>query len=172
MPLDQFTASMRLETTATSIVALVSDMTTEQARWQPDSAAWSALEVINHLIDEEREDFRQRLDLTLHSPGVVPPPIDPAGWVTERAYNTRAVGDSIAQFQQERQQSLVWLRSLQQPDWTFESAHPRLQRMHAGDFLASWVAHDLLHLRQLVELRWAYLAAELSPYQRDYAGEW
>jgi hypothetical protein len=172
MTLDQFTASTRLETTAASIVSLVRDMSAEQARWKPDPKSWSALEVINHLYDEEREDFRQRVDLTLHSTGVVPPPIDPEGWVTERSYNTRDLQESVERFQREREQSLAWLRSLQDPDWTLPSAHPRLQGMHAGDFLASWVAHDLLHLRQLIELRYAYLGTETERYSVRYAGEW
>ena len=45
-------------------------------------------------------------------------------------------------------------------------------RLSAGDMLTSWAAHDLLHLRQLVELRFAYLARQARPYSLDYAGEW
>ena len=40
------------------IRALVEGMPEEQARWRPDAASWSVLEVINHLCDEERSDFR------------------------------------------------------------------------------------------------------------------
>jgi hypothetical protein len=42
----------------------------------------------------------------------------------------------------------------------------------AGDLLAAWVAHHLLHMRQLVELHWAYTMADLQPYKVDYAGVW
>lgn len=35
----------------------------EQARWKPTPDKWSMLEVVNHLYDEEREDFRQRLSV-------------------------------------------------------------------------------------------------------------
>ncbi|MBK8984873.1 MAG: hypothetical protein IPM39_02140 [Chloroflexi bacterium] len=42
----------------------------------------------------------------------------------------------------------------------------------AGDMLAAWVAHDILHLRQLVELKWANTVVELRPYIVQYAGEW
>ncbi len=44
--------------------------------------------------------------------------------------------------------------------------------MTAGDLLAAWVAHDVLHLRQLVELRYAYLVEEAQPNSVGYAGEW
>ena len=42
----------------------------------------------------------------------------------------------------------------------------------AGDMFAAWVAHDLLHTRQLIELRWAFTTQALEPYQVLYAGTW
>jgi hypothetical protein len=33
-------------------------------------------------------------------------------------------------------------------------------------------AHDLLHLRQLIELHWAYTQRATQPYQTRYAGDW
>ena len=159
----------RLEAQAPVIAALVDQAAAEQARWKPSPQDWSILEVINHLGDEEREDFRARLDLTLHHPGAPVPPIDPQGWVTERAYNGRDPGESLARFLAERQRSLDWLRSLAAPDWSQPTARPGLR---AGDLLAAWVAHDLLHLRQLIELHYAWLAERAAPYAVDYAGPW
>ena len=37
---------------------LYQSVSNEQARWKPGKDRWSILEVINHLFDEEREDFR------------------------------------------------------------------------------------------------------------------
>jgi hypothetical protein len=34
------------------------------------------------------------------------------------------------------------------------------------------VAHDLLHMRQLVELHWAYTMTKGDPYRTGYAGTW
>ena len=45
-------------------------------------------------------------------------------------------------------------------------------KLTAGDLLASWAAHDLLHLRQLNELRYAYLIQVAAPYSVRYAGDW
>jgi hypothetical protein len=44
--------------------------------------------------------------------------------------------------------------------------------MKAGDLLGSWVAHDNLHMRQLVELRRVRLQNITGPYDMSYAGEW
>ncbi len=43
---------------AERISALVRGITIQDARWQPEPGTWSILEVVNHLYDEEREDFR------------------------------------------------------------------------------------------------------------------
>lgn len=162
----------QLAASAQTIAALVATVTPEQARWKPAPDDWSILEVLNHLYDEEREDFRRRLDLTLHHPEQEWPPIDPQGWVVERAYNQRELGRSLESFLDERRASLSWLGSLAQPDWALARQHPSGFTISAGDLLVSWVGHDFLHLRQLVELQRAYLARQAAPYTLDYAGEW
>jgi len=140
---------------AERIRVLVEGVSDEQARWKPDAASWSILEVVNHLYDEEREDFRVRLDLLLHQPEIVAPPIDPQAWVTARAYNERDRGESLGNFLAERRRSLDWLRGLGAPDVAAEIVMPWGAVYHPGDMAAAWVSHDLLHLRQLVELHWA-----------------
>lgn len=40
------------------IRALIKDIGQEQAQVKPDAKSWSILEVVCHLHDEEREDFR------------------------------------------------------------------------------------------------------------------
>jgi DinB superfamily len=150
---------------------LVEGITQAQAQARPEPDAWSVLEVVCHLYDEEREDFRQRLDYTLHKPGESWPPIDPGGWVASRAYNQRSLEDSLAGFLAERGRSLARLRSLQAPDW--DAGHETsFGIMKAGDILASWVAHDNLHTRQLVELRRNRLLLLVAPYNVSYAGDW
>jgi hypothetical protein len=161
----------RLAENRSRIATLASGISLEQARWRPSPDAWSILEVINHLHDEEREDFRTRLDLMLHHPDRDFPPIDPAGWVVERRYNERLLDESLAKFLAERDASLAWLKTLDAPDWAITRQAP-WGPFRAGDIMAAWVAHDLLHLRQLVELHYAWTAADLTPYQVDYAGPW
>jgi len=171
MELDEMIAQMSLQ--AGRIRTLADGVSAERARWRPDAGSWSLLEVINHLGDEEREDFRTRLDFILHRPNEDPPPIDPQGWVTARGYNQRDLAESIDRFLAERQTSLVWLRGLGAPDWsTTVSAPDGSWSIRAGDMAAAWVAHDLLHMRQLVELHWAWTQRAVAPYATDYAGPW
>lgn len=153
------------------VVKLVAAITPAEARFKPNPESWSILEVICHLYDEEREDFRQRLDIVLHHPTEEWPPIDPTGWVVARKYNERDLAEMVNNFVAERKNSLAWLKGLSRPNWEAEYT-TSFGVMKAGDMLGSWVAHDHLHLRQLVELRRARVLQLVAPYDVQYAGEW
>ena len=161
----------QLTINAEKIKSMVAGISGTQAKWKPDAKSWSVLETVTHLHDEEIEDFRVRFDLLLHKPEADWPPIDPDGWVTSRKYNDRQLADSLQGFLDERQKSLDWLHSLEGPNLAQGKEAP-WGVMHAGDMLAAWVAHDLLHIRQLVELLYAYELEQLRPYSPRYAGEW
>lgn len=163
-------AIARLTASAEALTCLLRGISAEQARWKPSDQAWSLLEVVNHLYDEEREDFRTRLQLTLAQLGQAWTPIDPERWAVERGYNQRDLEPSLENFLHERRASVAWLRSLTQPDWQASYTHPR-GTIRAGDLLAAWMAHDLLHIQQIVTLQHAYLALVAAPYGTEYAGE-
>jgi hypothetical protein len=154
------------------IPALLLGVTPAEARFKPRPDTWSQLEVVCHLYDEEREDFRQRLDILLHRPADPWPRIDPPGWVTARAYNERDFDEMLDKWRAERAHSLAWLNSLAAPNWDSAATAPWGGSMRAGDMLAAWVAHDNLHQRQIVELRRSRLVNLAEPYAVQYAGEW
>ena len=156
---------------AETIRALVIGVTQAEAQVRPTPDSWSILEVVCHLIDEERDDFRMRVDLTLNHPGEEWPPIHPGAWVTERKYNTRDLQQSLNDFLAERNKSLDFLKGLDAANWEANHVSPYGERK-AGDLLCSCVAHDNLHMRQLVELRRFRLERITAPYDIAYAGEW
>jgi hypothetical protein len=161
----------RLSNNVSAFKGLMLNVSDEQARWKPSPEKWSILEVVNHLYDEERDDFRTRLDLLLHHRERRWPPINPPLWAIERKYNERQLGESVERFLREREESIEWLKGLNEPDWERQYEHPR-GVISAGDLLASWLAHDFLHIRQLTRLHWQYLNHIASPYRTVYAGEW
>lgn len=161
----------QLANQAEAVRSLVQGVSAEQARWKPAADAWSILEVVNHLYDEEREDFRRHLDDVLHHPTQPWHPIAPGDWVAQRGYNLRNLPDSLSNFLREREQSLHWLSKLPPPEWQVETVTP-WGSISAGDLAASWLAHDLLHLRQIIELHCAWTVERARSHQVEYAGEW
>ncbi len=162
----------RLGANAEAIRGATAGVDVAEARWKEAADIWSILEVVRHLLDEEREDFRARLDLTLHRPDADWPSIDPAVWPNERRYNEQPFADTLARFVAERAHSIDWLRSLRAPEWEREHRHPRFGSIAAGSLLTAWVTHDYLHLRQIARIRHLYTAQLGAPFDGSYAGAW
>ena len=126
----------RLSTNREVFQGLVKGTSLEQARWKPTPDKWSILEVINHLYDEEREDFRQRLNLVLANPEQAWPRIDPQDWVISRSYNQQDLRSSISNFLTAREESLTWLRHLATTNWRNCYEHPDGRSIAAGVLLS------------------------------------
>ncbi len=132
---------------------------------------WSLLEVVCHLVDEEKEDFRLRVKSVLESPNRSLPPIDPEGWVTQRHYQNQNFDAKIDEWVRERKQSIQWLYSLNNPKWDYAFHHPRIGKMSAWLFLCNWLSHDYHHIRQIITIKRAFLLQHCG-VALDYAGNW
>ncbi len=165
------TLYQELQYSTEMIRALLAGIAPEPARLKQTAESWSILEVVCHLYDVEREDFREHLDFILHRPKEAWHGIDTDAWVTQREYNLQNFPEIQAKFFVERERSLAWLEGLKDPDWgkTFTTEY---RTISAGEMFACWVAHDNLHLRQLVELRRLRLENITKPYNLGYAGDW
>lgn len=162
----------RLAAGAGVFEALFRGVDGEQAAWKAAPEKWSLVEVAAHLLDEEREDFRARLELLLIDPARQWTPIDPEGWVAARDYAARDLSATVDAFVGERAKSVTWLRGLVDPDWEATYEHPALGSLAAGDLLASWVAHDSLHVRQVAWLHYGYGLRLAAGHSAAYAGPW
>jgi hypothetical protein len=167
----------RMEAFPNMVSCAVSALTTEEARWKPPhpnypNGAWSVLEIVNHLADEEVEDFRARIELTLRDPTAPWPKIDPEGWAVSRKYNERDMDDSMARLVTERSHSIGWLRSLGDVDWSIAHPHPRVGPVPVGHLMAAWAAHDALHLRQIAKRLHQLAERDSGGFGVQYAGPW
>ncbi len=160
-----------LQRFADILPAVVNDISVEDARWKPADEAWSILEIVTHMADEEVEDFPARLRSTLTDPKQQWSPIDPEGWAVERHYNDGDLDEQVQRFVSLRRDSVIWLRGLSDPDWSNTIVHPKSE-ISAGDLLASWAAHDALHLRQIAKRLFQMTQRDGDEYSTAYAGSW
>ena len=151
--------------------ALLANVSQAEARIKPADADWSILEVACHLYDEEREDFREHLDFILNRQNEEWHVIDPQEWVISRKYNEQNFIEVQKKFFEERVKSLDWLIDQADKDWdtTYTSEYGSVS---AGEMFACWVAHDNLHIRQLVELKRLQIVRITQPFPIGYAGDW
>ena len=143
----------------------------EEYLWKSKPEKWCLLEIVCHLYDEEREDFRARVVHVLKNLELPLLPIDPVGWVQERKYIQQNYDEVLNNFLTERERSVTWLQSLTDPKWDNAYHHPKFGEMTAKMFLSNWLAHDYLHIRQIIKLKFNHLK-QVSGEPLTYAGEW
>ncbi len=149
----------------------LSGLTKDEYLRKPREDKWSLLEIVCHLYDEEREDFRARTKHVLENPNDPLPAIDPPGWVHERKYMQQNYDEKLNKFLEEREQSVKWLQSITNPKWDNVYIHPKFGEMTAKMFLCNWLAHDYLHFRQILFLKFDYLKF-ITNENLNYAGKW
>ena len=150
---------------------LLKDISKREYIWSQEKGKWCLLEIVCHLYDEEREDFRKRVKCVLDDPNTPPPPFDPLVWVKERNYIDQDYNQVLNNFLGERKKSVSWLHSLKSPKWDNTYHHPKIGPMSAQLFLSNWLAHDYLHIRQIVKLKFDFLK-QISKESLNYAGNW
>jgi hypothetical protein len=140
-------------------------ITDEQAQWKPNPDGWCLREVMDHVYNEERLDFRVHLKRMW---GAVPQALDYLPAVNFH----QALQDFLA----EREASIAWLSALQAPDWevktTLQFGPDSSVTVSAAEMLLSWLEHDYLHLRQMVECLHAWNVKQTAPGSLEYAGGW
>lgn len=129
---------------------------------------WSAYEVVGHLIINEMLDTIPRLQRILqHGESLAfdPFPHD----ATMKPEAGRSLESLLDEFAALRSQRLRDLRSfnLTPTDLDRTGTHPAFGRVTASQLLATWVVHDLHHIRQIsLAMAWQYRDA-VGPW-RDY----
>lgn len=152
-------------------IGLFKDVDKDMYLWKQTPEKWCLLEIVCHLYDEEREDFRFRTHWVFTNPNKIAPPIKPVEWVTERKYIEQDYNTMLLKFIKERENSIKWIESLQNPAWQNSFVHPKVGVLTAKHFYDNWLAHDYLHIRQITKLKFDYLN-HLSGEDLNYAGTW
>jgi len=152
--------------------AAVGMVSPEDARFKPAPEHWSILEICCHVLDEEREDFGARVRSTLEDPSRGWVDLNHDGIAERRGYNTRDLIGVLDEFALERGRSVAWLRQLAMPRWDHTYQHPKFGPLRAGDLMASWAAHDALHLRQIAKRVYNLTQRDAEGYETRYAGDW
>lgn len=132
---------------------------------------WNLRDIACHMYDEERLDFRFRIQWLFEKPEQTPPPFNPLDWVVDHDYTNQDFTAAKAKFFNGRKASIKWLNELNNAPWQNGYDHQKAGRLTAQFFLENWLAHDYLHIRQLLRLHFDYLDAKTSN-NLEYAGGW
>ncbi|MEO9510793.1 MAG: DinB family protein [Flavobacteriaceae bacterium] len=152
-------------------VLLLNGLSLDVVTWKSKPEDWCILEIVCHLVDEEKEDFRARVKLSLETPNGPLVPIAPEDWPRERNYLGQDFKESLERWERERLKSIAWLKALPKVNWENAINHPKFGRISARSFLCNWLAHDYHHIRQINNLKYSYFKVK-SGDSLSYAGNW
>jgi hypothetical protein len=145
--------------------ALLRDMPDVWTTGREGEGTWNPFDVVAHLIHAERENWIPRARMILDSGESLPfPPFDREANFSES--RSKTLEELLEDFTQARAESLQQLDELNLTyhDLERRGKHPALGSVTLSELLATWAAHDLTHLHQILRV--------MAAQYRDAVGPW
>ncbi|GGF26804.1 hypothetical protein GCM10010954_27330 [Halobacillus andaensis] len=128
---------------------------------------WNAAEVVEHLIEAERNNWIPRLEVMLqegeqHSF----PPFDRFAHLKSSAETS--IEQKLIEFKTIRTQNLTRLRELVDPDvhLDMKASHPDFGKVNVRELLSTWVVHDLTHITQITRVMAERYRKDVGPWEQ------
>lgn len=164
-------AVRQLEKNKHTFHSLLNGATEAEYSWRSADDKWNLLTIVCHLYDEEREDFRARFKDVIETPDQKPLSFDPEAWIIEHDYANQDFEKKLSLFLSERDISIKYLNELKTANLDQGYPYKDYGLVNGKFFLANWLAHDYLHIKQITRVKYDYLA-NVSKQKIDYAGKW
>jgi uncharacterized damage-inducible protein DinB len=165
MDYDFATALPLLERTPRTLAALLDGLPQAWTEASEGPETWSVHDVLAHLIHADDDDWMPRVRhiLEVGEREAFRPFDRTYGMAQARA---RPLEELTAEFARRRRDSLDALRELRLTgtDLARRGRHPQFGAVTLGQHLATWVAHDLTHISQIVRV--------MATHYREAVGPW
>jgi hypothetical protein len=145
---------------------LLADLPTGWTHATEGPGTWSPFDVVGHLIHGEETDWLPRVEHILTVGDAVPfAPFDREAMFA--ASQGRSLAALLERFARLRRDSLTRLAMLQltDADLARQGRHPEFGVVTLGQHLATWVAHDLGHIRQIVRVMARQYSDAVGPWR-------
>jgi uncharacterized damage-inducible protein DinB len=148
--IDEATAILRR--TPTTLRALLQELPEEWTKGTPGPDAWSAYDVVGHLLHGEESDWIVRARIILEEGEERPFESFDRTAMFEK-YEGYALDQLLDTFVEARAQNLATLEEwrITPEQLALKGTHPALGTVTLSQLLATWVVHDLNHIGQIVE---------------------
>lgn len=130
------------------------------------AGTWSPFDVVGHLIHGERTDWVPRVEHILRHGDAIPfPPFDREAMFA--ASQGRSLAELLDTFRRLRTGNVARLEALglTEADLARRGRHPEFGVVTMGQHLATWVAHDLSHVSQVVRVMARQYSTAVGPWR-------
>lgn len=142
-----------LSQTPETVKTLLGDLSEDWTRSDGNTTSWSPFDIVGHYIHGEETDWIPRARIILaQGENKTFVPFDRLAQF-ERSKG-KTLDELLETFADLRQKNIETLRSwnLTEEQLRLKGIHPELGAVDLEQLLATWVVHDLNHIRQIVEV--------------------
>jgi hypothetical protein len=159
-----------LERTPQTLEYFLSGLSEGWLHCNEGDGTWNVSEVIEHLIEGEKNNWIPRLEFILQEGERKPfPPFDRYSHLNEKC--NRSIEQKLLEFKTLRTQNITKLNVLIEPELHLEltGSHPAFGAVKLRELLSAWVVHDLTHISQIVRVMAERYRADVGPWN-EYLG--
>ncbi len=156
-----------LSQTPYTLARMLEGLSPEWTRSSGDQNNWAPYDVIGHLIHGEETDWIPRAEIILaQGDSLTFVPYDRLAQFNNA--NKRSLGDLLTEFAHLRITNLERLARWElTPDrLALKGIHPELGEVTLEQLLATWVVHDLNHIRQIAAYMAKRYEADVGPWKQ------
>jgi hypothetical protein len=138
----------RLQETIRHVTDFAETFPPELVTRKPDPIAFSANEIIYHLLEVE-ELWQRRLHQLLHSEDKHFQQMDPDALAKEHRYNEQPYLEGIEEWENAREDTIGLIDAMTDSELQIKGVHSRYGEIDTRRILDIMAEHDLQHLRQM-----------------------
>jgi DinB superfamily len=139
-----------LEATPKILRGLTTELSEQDARWNPAPERFSVAEVLAHLAHSEGHCYRMRLDRFMAEPCPEFESDDAQMYLD--LYRGADPKEAFDSFEDRRENNIEFLRRLPHGAGSRVALHHEFGTITLAQMLCEWALHDLGHIRQVAEL--------------------
>jgi len=154
-----------LDRTPVVLKTLLSDLSDDWTMNNEGGETWSPYDVVGHLIHGETTDWMQRMSLILDENSDHKfKPFDRFAMFEESKGKT--LNQLLDDFEKVRKENLAKFKALNlsEKQLDLKGIHPSFGEVTLRNLLATWVAHDLDHIQQIVRVMAKQYKEEVGPW--------
>ncbi|MBS4196719.1 DinB family protein [Lederbergia citri] len=154
-----------LERTPKTLEYFLSGLSDGWLHCNEGEGTWNATEIIEHLIEGEKNNWIPRLKLMLQEGESKPfPPFDRFSHL--QAIGEQSIEEKLHEFKTIREQNIETLKALIEPELHLEitGLHPEFGVVKVRELISTWAAHDLTHIAQIVRVMAKRYKEDVGPW--------
>ncbi|KKK37429.1 hypothetical protein WQ57_13305 [Mesobacillus campisalis] len=158
-----------LERTPKTLELFLSGLSGNWLGCNEGEGTWNASEVVDHLIEADKNNWMPRLDCILQErESRAFPPFDRFAHLKNP---DRPIEEKLEEFKAIRQNTVGRLINLAESGLDFEATgiHPEFGTVKARELISTWVVHDMTHINQIVRVMAKRYRSDVGPWS-EYLG--